>query len=229
MIGRPTIIPCENGFAVVIVLLAMLLMSTLGVVLVLTTSAETRIAASFRGSEQALYAADAAAERSLDDLRDVADWNTLLDGSATSTFVDGPPSGTRTIDDGSTIDLMEVMNLANCQKKAACSVTDMNANTEDRPWGPNNPRWILFAYGPLRNLLSPGAIESAFYSVVMIGDDPGETDGDPAHDGAPGQPGAGVIALRAEVFGPGGAHKVVELTLAHGASATRVLSWRELR
>ena len=105
----------------------------------------------------------------------------------------------------------------------------MDAITEDRPWGANNPRWMLFAYGRLRDVAPPGDVQSPFYCVVMIGDDPSETDGDPTRDGAPGQPGSGVIALRAEAFGPGESHRVVELTVAHGTGAARVVSWREVR
>ena len=49
----------------------------------------------------------------------------------------------------------------------------------------------------------------------MVGDDPSENDGDPLQDGSDeDNPGAGVLALRAEAFGPGGAHRVIEATVA---------------
>jgi len=214
----------EHGIALVLVLLATVLITAVGVVMVLTTTAETRIAANFRGAEQALYAADAAAERAIADLRGVTDWNTLLAGGVVSSFVDGPPAGTRVLADGSILDLTGVLNLARCQKTTACSDSDMNAVTEDRPWGANNPRWTLYAYGPVRNLLPAGAIESPYYVVAMVGDDPGETDNDPSKDSPSNRPSGGVIALRAEAFGPSGAHHVVELTIAYGG---RVLSWRQ--
>ena len=81
----------------VIAMMAMLLMSALGIALVLTTSSETMIAGNFSNSSEALYAADAAVERSMEDILTVPDWNKLLDGSAQSAFVDGPPSGDRTL------------------------------------------------------------------------------------------------------------------------------------
>jgi len=218
----------DRGFVLVVVLLAMVLLSALGVALVLATTAETRIAANFRNAQQALYAADAAAERALDDLSAVTDWNTLIGGAVLSSFADGPPAGVRRRDDGSAIDLTQIVSFASCQK-AACSDADMDATTEDRPWGPNNPRWKLFAYGRMRDLLPPGAVDAPYYVVVMVGDDPGETDNDPTRDGIAGNPGAGIVALRAEAFGPSQAHKVVELTAMHGDTATRVLSWREVR
>lgn len=221
--------PPERGIALVVVLMAMVLMSALGVALVLSTSAETHIALNFLRAQQALYAADAAAQRAIDDLRAVADWTTLLSGAVLSSFIDGAPIGPRRLDDGSVLDLGQVLNMANCQKITTCSVSDMNAVTEDRPWGANNPRWTVFACGRLRDMLPAGAIDSAYYVIAMVGDDPGENDNDPTRDGGPDNPGAGIFAVRAEAFGPIGAHKVVELTVARGGNAVRTLSWRELR
>jgi PilX N-terminal len=218
----------DSGLVLVVVLLALVVLSALGVTLVLTSSAETRIAANFRAAEQTLYAAEAGAERALTDLGAVADWNPLLAGTVLSSFVDGPASGIRQLPDGSTVDLARVVNMANCQKPGGCSTAEMDATTEDRPWGTNNPRWKLFAYGRLRDLLPPGAVDSGHYVVVMVGDDPAETDNDPSTDGVSG-PGKGVVFLRAEAFGPHQAHKAVELTAMHGDGAMRVLSWRELR
>jgi hypothetical protein len=219
----------NRGIALIIVLLAMALMSALGVALVLATVAETHISAGFRRSQEALYAAEAGATRAIDDVRAVADWATLPSGAILSSFVDGAAGGTRRLDDGTVLDLTQALNLANCQKSASCTVDEMNAVTDDRPWGANNPRWNLFAYGPLRDMLPSGAIQCPYYVVVMIGDDPQETDDDPTIDGSPPNPGAGVIALRAEAFGPSGAHRVVELTLTRVGPVVRMLSWRELR
>jgi hypothetical protein len=220
----------DNGVALVIVLLTMALMSALAAALVLSTTAETHIAMNFRRPQEALYAADAAAAKALDDLRPIADWTTVLTGGVLSPFVDGAPSGTRRLNDGSTLDLAQVVNMANCQKPTACTTTEMNAVTDDRPWGANNPRWQLFAYGCVRQLLAPGVIDSPYYVIAMTADDPAETDNDPTRDGGgTNNPGAGVIAVRAEAFGPMGAHKVVELTVAHEGPAVKPLSWSELR
>ena len=81
----------------VLAMTAMLFITALGVVLVLTTSSETIIAAAFRTSEAARYAAEAAAERVLADLSLAGDWNAFVDGSLRSTFVDGAPGGARTL------------------------------------------------------------------------------------------------------------------------------------
>jgi hypothetical protein len=209
------IIRREDGIAMLVALMAMLLMSALGAALLLTTSSETTIAGNFREDGEALYAADAALERSIDDLLTVPDWNELLTGSARSAFIDGPPSGSRTLRDGSTIHLSQVLSKANCQKLTPCSAAEMNAVTPERPWGWNNPRWQLYAYNNVSELLPTDSINSSYYVVVMIADDPSENDGNPLQDGASqSNPGAGVIAMRAEAFGPKGAHKIIELTLA---------------
>ena len=139
----------EDGIAMMMAMAATLLMSALGVALVLTTSSETIIAANFRDAAEARYAADAALERSLDDLAAAPDWNAVLNGTVQSTFVDGAPRGTRMLADGSTIDLGHVVNMADCGKIQPCADADMDAVTAQRPWGTNNPRWQLYAYGNL--------------------------------------------------------------------------------
>jgi len=240
------IIRREDGVALLVAMMSLLLLTALGVVLVLTSSAETVIADHFRRGQEALYAADAVVERAIEDLLMAPDWNALLDGSAHSTFVDGAPSGPRTLPDGSTIDLGQVVNMANCRKAAACSAVDMDAVTAERPWGPNNPHWTPYAYGRLSDMLpSSDTIDSSYYVLLLVGDDPSETDSDPTKDGDGfANPGSRVIAMRAEAFGPRQAHKVIELTAARSGPtlggendynndieevAVRILSWREVR
>ena len=199
----------------IIALMAMTLMIALGTALIITTTTESSIVANFRNNSESLYAADAAIERSLDDMLTIPDWNNLLNGTAKSALVDGAPTGTRTLSDGTVLDLGELLNVANCQKTTACSDADMNANTLERPWSVNNPRWQLFAYGKVNDILPQGGINSPYYVVVMVADDPSENDGDPLHDGVVDtNPGKGVLAMRAEAFGPKGNYKVIELTIA---------------
>ena len=217
-----------DGVVLVAVLLITLLMSALGAALVLVSSSEAAIAANFRNSQEARYAAAAAAGQAVVDLTAAVDWNRLLEGTVRSPFVDGPPFGRRSLSDGSTIDLEAVVNLANCQKTTACSDAEMDAPTSDRPWGANNPRWRLFAYGWLRDVLSAGAVDSAYYTIVLVGDDPSESDADPSRDGVPPSPGAGIVELRAQGFGPRGARRTINVTVARtSAGDARVISWRE--
>ena len=124
-----------------------------------------------------------------------------------------------------------MVNLANCGRRDPCSVGEMNQITSARPWGANNPRWSLYAYGWLSNVLEETTTMSPYYVVALVADDPSENDGDPMRDGAPSEnPGAGILAVRAEAFGPRSAHKAVELTVRKGGSGLfQVLSWRQVR
>ncbi len=235
----------ERGVALIVTLLAMMMMVALGTALILTTSTELKITRNFRNTSEGLYAADAVVERAMDDILTIRDWNSLLNGSAQSAFIDGLPGGTRTLADGKTIDLGAILNYANCQKATTCANSDMDAVTNGRPWGANNPRWTPFAWGFLNDITPSGSVNSAFYVMVMVADDPSENDNNPLLDGAPPpppatvNPGGGVISMRAEAFGPSGAHKVLELTLSRtdstgynngtGQAGVRILSWREVR
>jgi hypothetical protein len=216
--------------AMLVTLLSILLMAALGAALVLTTMSESLVAGHFRAAAAGRYAAAAALDQAMDDLAIFADWTPALSGLVQSSFVDGPPAGPRTMDDGSTIDLEALRNTVNCGKATVCSATDLTASTSRRPWGANNPNWHVFAYGRLKDLLPAGTIESREYVVVFIADDPAETDGDPLRDGdTETNPGAGVVRLRGEAFGPRGVRQAVEATVARSAetaSGVRLISWR---
>jgi hypothetical protein len=227
----------EDGAALLIALLSMTLMAALGLALVLTTMTETMVSANYRDGVELFYAADAAAEWALGDLARAKDWNPILMGLTTSAFTDGPPVGPRSLGPGSTIDLGVVTNLVRCGKRNACSEADMNAATDERPWGVNNPRWQAYAYGPLTRMLAGTVIDSRAYVVVWVADDQSENDGNPQVDGGTPvvgpsietNPGAGVLIVRVHAYGPGGARRVVEFTMARleGEPFVRTVSWRE--
>src|SRR5215217_5127278 len=120
----------EQGVALIVALMAMMLMMALGTALILTTMTEGKIANNYRAGTEALYAADAGVERVMQDILTVPDWNKILDGSLTSAFIDGPPSGQRTIAGGA-IDLTEATNLVRCGKVETCGDADLNATPPD--------------------------------------------------------------------------------------------------
>jgi hypothetical protein len=219
--------------AIVLALAAMLLMSVLGAAAILNTSAETVVAANFRTAHEGLYAADAASEAGMAALEALPDWDAVLSGATRSPFVDGRPGGSRTLADGSRLDLDQVVNMTNCRRVSTCSASDLRATTSQRPWGANNPVWRLFAYGPLFTLFPGHAIDSTLYVVVLVADDPSETDNDPTRDGdGPLNPGTGVLVLHTEAFGPRAGHQVIEATIERfppGMARIRVLSWRSGR
>jgi hypothetical protein len=154
------------------------------------------------------------------------DWSAVLGGGVSPVFVDGAPAGSRALPGGGAIDLQQVVNLANCQKVSACTIAEVSAVTERRPWGDRNPYWKLYAYGPLRNMLPATDRDAPWYVVLMIADDPLQADN--------------LIAVRAEAFGPRSGHAAIELLLertpadnsgdnAGQSPAVTVLSWREVR
>jgi hypothetical protein len=218
----------ESGFAILLAMMSMLIMSTAGLALVLGTSIETMIARNFRDGTAAIYAAESVAIRILADLEHESDWTAIVSGSGRAGFFDGDGSGARTLGDGSTIDLTSIVNAWNCGKPSTCTDTDLDRVSAERPWGPNNPRWRVYACGALADL---AGTPSAFYVVLLAADDPLETDGNPLADGiGADNPGRGVLILRGEAFGPGGTHRVVDLTVSRDAgSSVRVRSWRLVR
>jgi len=243
----------ERGAALVVVIMAMLLLSALGASLVVTSAAEGLIAANAGAGSETFYAASAAFERTLAELRDAPTFTAVLGGAVTSRFGDGPP-GPRVLPDGSRLNLTEAVNLANCQKSTGCSAAELDAPLRDRPWRARNPRWVLFAHGPL---VSGAAASTGLpvYVLTMVADDPAETDGDPWQDGGRVgggvNPGAGILLVRAEAYGRRGTRRIIEGSVVRldlvaraaweaGDAATRgvapstvpalqVLGWRDLR
>lgn len=187
----------ERGVALVIVLLSTMLLTALAISLVLLTSSETLLTANYRNAHESLYAADAAVERVVQDLLTVSQWNDLLSGAVQSSFVEG--STTTTLADGTSIDV----NRERDRVQAETDSLDV--------WGTNDPVWRVYSYGPMANML-PEGIETDAYVMVLIGDDPSESDGNPLADSN------GVLTLHAEAWGAGGARKVVEVTVARTSS-----------
>jgi hypothetical protein len=195
----------------IIALISLVLLSVLGASLTMVMNTELRAAANYAASRETMYAADGALQIASRELLAVSDWKALLSSGALSGFVDGVPSGARQLGDGSTVDLAQVTSLA---------------NGEPRPWGANNPVWRLFAFG---------RVGERTYVIVWVGDDSAENDGDPLTDGGgESNPGAGILAVRAEAFGVGAAHTVLEATVQQdmegpGVPMVRMLTWQEIR
>jgi hypothetical protein len=216
----------EGGIVLLAALLAMLLLMALGAALALAARLETAIAGSFLRAQEARAAADAALGGALVDLA-AGDWNAILAGAERSSFTDGAPAGVRALPDGASLDLERLVALANCARPTPCSPAQLTAVTADRPWGPNNPLWRLYAYGSFDGLAgAPGA--PPYYLVVLVADDPAETDDDPQVDGGGAvNPGAGVILVRAEAFGARGVRRAVAATIARDiATGLRIVSVR---
>ena len=177
----------ESGVTLLMTLMTMLLLSALVAALVLLTSTEALIAATFRGGREAFYAAEGVGEWSIGALTTMIDeWTAIGAGLKASTFVDGLPAGPRVLAGEAVVDLTAVASA--------------------------NPAWHLFAYGSFSDLVrSPRG--SSFYVVSLVAQDPAGLDN---------------IRVRAMAFGPRGARRMVELTLARSPRGVHVLSWAAL-
>jgi len=186
----------QDGTALIIALMAMMLLTALGATVVMVSRTETAIANNYRNSQEALYAADAAIDRVVQDLLMVPRWNDMLAGTITSSFMDGSASASKILPGGGTLTLTS----ATAELQSATDIAD--------EWGANDPQWKLFAWGPLSEIASGITIDSPMYVAVWVADDPAETDDDPLSDTN------GVLTLHAEAIGPAGTRKVIEVTVA---------------
>jgi Tfp pilus assembly protein PilX len=189
----------ERGVALLIVLLSTLLLTALALSLVLVSNSETMISANYRSTQEALYGADAGIELVIQDLLTVPQWNDVLTvgGNVQSSFIGS--STTYTLPDGTTIDVAK-----------ECAKVQYETDQADI-WGTNNPVWQVYAYGPLSDLL-PAGVASPVFVVVLVGDDPSESDGNPQADTN------GVLTLHAEAWGAGGSHRTIETTVSRTSS-----------
>jgi len=118
-----------------------------------------------------LHAADAGIELAAHDLAR-ANWQAVLQGVEQATFSDGSPTGVRAVPGGGAVNLSAETNTLNCGKTSTCTTAQMNANSDERPWGVNNPRWRLYVYGAFEKL-SALARPTPCYLVVWVADDGG--------------------------------------------------------
>jgi hypothetical protein len=227
----------DRGIALVMVVLVTTFLSALAIGVLLAVFMDRLATGNMAGSVAMLYAADSAIEIAARDLARIDDWNVVLAGAQRSSFTDGAAAGVKPVPGGGTVDLTSTTNMLNCGRSANCSLAQVNANSKERPWGPNNPRWRLFAYGPMQRLADI-ARPSPCYLVVWVADDSREQDGDPqADEPDAGRPGHGIVRVHAEAFGAAGSRRAIEAELSKvcpgGESAIclpgiRVQSWQEL-
>jgi hypothetical protein len=225
----------ERGTALIAALLAISLFSALGLALSLSSAVDRMAASNRHEAVQLLNEADAALELAARDLSRIADWNAVLDGRLRSSMVDGPPSGTRRVSADSVIDLTGLTNDLTCGRAAGCTNVARMAFTSDRPWGPNNPWWQPFLYGPLAATSNP-LHPTPVFVVVWVGDDGAEVDGNVLTDGESIGEGRYIIRARAAAYAAGRSVRAVEAELARVCTpdasgetclpGIRVQSWR---
>jgi PilX N-terminal len=200
----------EDGTALVVALMSMMLLTALGAAVVMVSNTETMIASNHRNSQEALYAADAAIERVVQDLLMIPRWNDVLAGSAQSSFIDGAMTTAKTLPTGGQMTLCCGTSTATAQLQTDSDGLNL--------WGANNPQWRLFAWGPLSDILSDRQIDTTMYVAVWVADDPADSVDGATPDGNPLADSNGVLTLHAEARGPSGTRKVVEVTVARTSS-----------
>jgi hypothetical protein len=227
----------ERGIALILAVVFTSFLCAIGLGLALVVFMDRLAVGNMRGSVGLLYAADAAIELAARDLSRADDWSSVLAGLQRGSLTDGVPGGVRQTP-GASINLTALTNQLNCGSDADCTSAQMDTSTRDRPWAGNNPRWQLYGYAPFGTrpeLERPNPC----YLVIWIADDARELDDDPSSDAIDAQPGHGILRVRAEAFGYGGARRGIEAELVRfclpgGApgscrASIRVQSWLEVR
>jgi len=135
----------NKGAALVLAMMAVALLAALGLSLSVLTGVGMRVAANYTYAHEAMSAAETALEFAVQETFGISDWSGVAAGSTRSAFVDGAPGGSRTLADGSSVDLTAL-------------TTSLG-----------NPGWRLFAYGALNRLES---LPSNAYIVVWAAPGP---------------------------------------------------------
>ena len=169
--------------------------------LALLADTERRIASTQLRSVQAHYAAEAAVHLAADAIS--GDARSSLWPSAGQVSTLGGGARVMAIAGGETVDL-------------DARTADLNREMSRRwPLGPDTPRWRLAGWGAL-----PGLPQSSRRVAVWIADDVMDADGTPAEDRN------GLLVIRGEAFGPGGAAHVAVAHVIREDGRVRTVSWR---
>ncbi len=183
--------------------------------LVPLVSTDTAVVANHRRAIQSCYAAEAALEFIVQELRGVPDWDGLLTGKVRSRLA-GTSHRVR-LADGTVLDLQDATEqLEQTGTGAAASGRGL--------------RWRLYAHGPLKTLLPVDPSRGVLFIAVWLADDPMEIDGDPFRDTND------VLVVHAAVFGPAWAERSVQATVmrrateaAEAGRPVSLTSWRLVR
>lgn len=195
----------DEGIAVVLALVVVLLLAALAFATVMTTDVERMSAASEPNRLAVAYAADAALERAIQELQAPPDWTSALGGGVTSALREGGATMW-----GQSIDVTAMTSELQAETDAA----------EAR--GADTTRWQLFLSGTLSAMVSGRPREVLPYLVAWVGDDLAESDGNPMVDSNR------TIRVHARAVGPRDARADREAVLRRDedGGVGRVVEWR---
>jgi len=221
----------ERGTALVVAIVLVLLLSAAGLGLALTSALEPSITRHYEMANRVGNMAESAVVLAAHELAGVADWTPVLRGDWHSAVLEAAGDGTVVSVSPPDVTAGVLTSRASCGRDVPCSDADTGQVTEERPWGSNNPRFRLLGVLPGGQLGGEPAL-APYMAAVWVGDDPAEADGDPDADGgapvpwpAGVPPGWGRVVIRAEAFGPGGAHRTAVAILERGMGPPRLRAW----
>ncbi len=223
MVARRTP-PGERGTALLCALLIIALLTTLGGALVVMVTAEALVSAHHAASQQALYAAEAGAERAIGELRALPTWQTVPMPGSSSALADlNDGSLAPELPDGTVLDLSQLTLERQAESDAHFPST------------PDRPAWRLFGHVALDQMIAEAAGSAPPYLVVWVADDPADRDGDPARDSND------IVMVRSEAFGVAGVRRSIQATVVRQSaldavagggvmrSDVNVIAWLEMR
>ncbi|MPZ18377.1 MAG: hypothetical protein GEV06_10760 [Luteitalea sp.] len=199
----------DRGAALILALLVTLLLTVVGSALIMAVATEHLITANDRDAEELVHAADAGLERAFLELSHVPVWTDVLTGRALSRVRDD--TLLPRFPDGRIVSLVDLTH-------------DVQTTSDRGPWGANNPRWRLFVYGSLADVVGL-TLEGPplAYVVVWVADDHADGDGNPLQDDND------TVTLRCEAYGVRHGRRAIEATVARVdpyPAPLSVLSWR---
>lgn len=199
----------EQGAALLIALLTVMLLAGVAAGLIVVSTTETMIAAAQRHVLETSYAAESAFDAAVRELDLLSDWNAALaspPANVQASFIDGQSSPTAP--DGRVLNLIALT----AQRQA-------DANAASPGLGADTPSWRLFAHAGFSALLPPSHPAPAAYLVVWIADDGFDGDGDPARDAN------ATIQIFAEAHGAARSRKALHgIVFRGGDGVIRVLT-----
>lgn len=201
----------EHGAILVVVLPVVSVLAVVAAAMVVTTSGEMLIAGRYGDRVGVRYAAHAASELATSALRSIDDWSAVVSGTAPSPFAGA--SAQAVLADASVLDL-EALDAKHQSLSDAAS-----------QWGPNNPLWTRFVWGPMSELaITAAGPPPPYYLVAWVADDGEDGDGNPLADSN------GVVQIHAAAYGRGGARHLVVAKVARvapGPAGVRRVSWSD--
>lgn len=200
----------DEGTAIVLVLLLGVLLLAAGTAVALVADVETMVTANGRDAVRARYTAEAAGDFAVQELMLVPDWSLVLNGTRVS-FMSGP--------------LVAPARAGGLPVDAAAATSVIQQeNYGGGAWGPDTPRWRLFAHGVPGTDLPFAGLPDDLFALVWVSDDIAESDGDPFLDSN------GVVVVRARAMGARRSQADVQMVIGRVAPGiVRRLSSRPLR